>query len=189
MKTIRTLLVATSVVVGGNASAKVLTANPDKTEITWLGKKVGGQHSGTITLKSGELKVEGNAIVSGEFVMDMNSIKDTDLTDADSKQKLEGHLKSDDFFAAEKYPEAKLVVSEKASFQDDVAHVKGDLTIKGITNPVEFDVTRNGKTYTTQITVNRAKYNVRYGSDSFFDNLGDKVIYDNFEMGVTVTME
>jgi len=189
MKTIRTLLVATSVVVGGNASAKVLTAIPDKTEITWLGKKVGGQHSGTINLKSGELKVEDDAIFSGEFVIDMNSIKDTDLADADSKQKLEGHLKSDDFFAVEKYPEAKLTISKKASFNGDVAHVKGDLTIKGITHPLEFDVTRNGKTYSTRITVDRAKYNVRYGSDSFFDNLGDKVIYDNFEMGVTVVME
>ena len=184
MKTIRTLLIATVLLAGGSVSAKNLTIDTHKTEITWVGKKVGGQHSGTINLKNADLKTDAGAIISGVFVIDMNSITDSDLSDAGMKQKLEGHLKSDDFFGVSKYPEAKLIITKKAPFKGNVAHVNADLTIKGITHPVEFDVTRDGKVYSANITVNRAKYNVRYGSGSFFDNLGDKVIYDDFEIGV-----
>lgn len=185
----KTMLVAMSLVVGGNLNAQELKADKEKTEITWLGKKVGGQHHGTIDLKSGTMTLEDHAIVSGKFVIDMASLKNVDLTDAEYNQKLVGHLKSDDFFSVEKYPEATLVITEKAEFQNNQAHVKGNLTIKGITNPVEFDVTKEGDIYKTTITINRAKYNVRYGSKSFFNDLGDKVIYDNFEIGVKLVME
>ena len=183
------MLVAMSLVVGGNAGAKELKADSEKTQITWLGKKVTGQHNGTVELKSGTMSVEDNAIVSGKFVIDMTSLKDVDITDAETNGKLIGHLKSDDFFSVEKYPEATLVFTEKAGFNGNQAHVKGDLTVKGITNPVEFDVTKEENVYTTNITVNRAKYNIRYGSKSFFNDLGDKVIYDNFEMGVKLVMQ
>ncbi len=189
MKTMKTMLVAMSLAVGSNLSAKELKADIDKTQITWLGKKVTGQHNGTINLKSGSLNVESNTIVSGKFVIDMTSIRNTDLTDAESNAKLVGHLKSDDFFSVEKYPEATLVITEGAEFNNDQAHVKGDLTIKGITHPVEFDVKRSGNVYNATITVDRSKYNVRYGSKSFFNDLGDKVIYDNFELGVKLVTQ
>ena len=189
MKTIRTLLIATIFFAGGSVSAKNLTVDKSKTEITWVGKKVGGQHNGTINLKSADLKVDAGAIISGAFVIDMNTIADSDLSDAGMQQKLEGHLKSDDFFGVSKYPEAKLVITKKAPFKENVAHVNAELTIKGITHPIEFDVTRSGNVYSSNITVDRAKYNVRYGSGSFFDNLGDKVIYDDFEIGVKLVTE
>ncbi|MEL7587867.1 MAG: YceI family protein [Prolixibacteraceae bacterium] len=185
----KTMLVAMSLVVGGNVSAKELKADTEKTQITWLGKKVTGQHNGTIKLKSGTMTVEENAIVSGKFVIDMTSLENVDIADSESNQKLVGHLKSDDFFGVDKYPEATLAITEKAEFTGDQAHVKGDLTIKGTTHPVEFHVTRDGQVYTTKVTVNRAKYNVRYGSKSFFNDLGDKVIYDDFEIGVKLVTE
>ncbi len=185
----KTMLVLMSLTVGGNLSAQELKADAEKTEITWLGKKVTGQHNGTIGLKSGIMVLENNTITSGKFVIDMTSMKDVDLTDAETNGKLIGHLKSDDFFSVEKYPEGTLVITEKAEFKDNLAHVKGNLTVKGITNPVEFDVKKDGNVYTTNITVNRAKYNVRYGSKSFFNDLGDKVIYDNFELGVRLVMQ
>ena len=185
----KTMLIAMSMIVGGGASAKEYKADTEKTQITWLGKKVTGQHHGTIDLKSGTLNVDGNTIHSGKFVINMTSIKNVDLTDAETNGKLIGHLKSDDFFSVEKYPEATLAITEKAEFKGNTAHVKGDLTIKGITNPVEFDVTRDGQAYTSTVTVNRAKYNVRYGSKSFFNDLGDKVIYDNFEIGVKLVVQ
>ncbi|MGV8134315.1 MAG: YceI family protein [Mangrovibacterium sp.] len=185
----KTMLVLMSLAVSGNLSAEELKANPEKTEVTWLGKKVTGQHNGTIALKSGTMTIENSTIISGKFVIDMTSIKNVDLTDSETNGKLVGHLKSDDFFSVEKYPEATLVIKEKAMFKDQTAHVKGDLTIKGTTNPVEFDVKKDGDVYTTAITVNRARYNVRYGSKSFFNDLGDKVIYDNFEIGVKLVMQ
>jgi polyisoprenoid-binding protein YceI len=185
----KTMLLAMSIIVSGGASAKEYKADTGKSQITWLGKKVTGQHNGTIALKSGTLSVENNAISSGKFVIDMTSLKNVDLTDAETNGKLIGHLKSDDFFSVEKYPEATLVITEKAEFNGNEAHVKGDLTIKGITNPVGFHVTKDGNVYTTNITVNRAKYNVRYGSKSFFSDLGDKVIYDNFEIGVKLVTQ
>ncbi len=189
MKTVKVLLAAIALTVGLGVQAKTVKVDASKSTISWLGKKVTGEHSGTIDLKSGELKIDGGAIAGGDFVVDMTSIKNTDLTDAEWNGKLVGHLKSDDFFAVEKYPEAKLVITKEAAFSGDKATATGDLTIKGTTHPVTFDVTKDGNTYTAEITVDRSKYDVRYGSKSFFDNLGDKVIYDEFYLTVKLVVE
>lgn len=189
MKTVKILLVAVAVVFGLGVQAKSLKVNAAKSQITWLGKKVTGEHSGTIALKSGELNADDKAILGGQFVVDMNSIKNTDLTDAEWNGKLVGHLKSDDFFAVEKFPEAKLVITKKAAFSGNKATVTGDLTIKGQTHPVTFTVTKAGNTYKADITIDRSKYDIRYGSKSFFDNLGDKVINDEFYLTVTLVVE
>jgi polyisoprenoid-binding protein YceI len=189
MKTIKVLLAAVALTWGLGVQAQTVKVDASKSTITWLGKKVTGEHTGTIDLKSGELKLDNGAIAGGEFIVDMTSIKNTDLTDAEWNGKLVGHLKSDDFFAVEKYPEAKLVITKEAAFTGKKATVTGDLTIKGATHPVTFDVTKDGKTYKAEITVDRSKYNVRYGSQSFFDNLGDKVIYDDFYLTVNLVVE
>lgn len=189
MRTAKILVAALAVTFGLGVQAKAVKVNAAKSEITWLGKKVTGEHSGTISLKSGELNVDDKAIVGGQFVVDMTSIKNTDLTDAEWNGKLVGHLKSDDFFGVEKHPEAKLVITKKAAFNGNKATVTGDLTIKGKTNPVTFEVTKTGNTYKAEITVDRSKYDVRYGSKSFFDNLGDKVIADEFYLTVTLAVE
>ena len=185
----KTMLITMSLFAGGNLNARELKADLEKSEVTWLGKKVTGRHHGTINLKSGTLKLENDVLVSGKFVIDMTSIKNIDLTDAETNGNLVGHLKSDDFFSVESFPEATLVIAGKATFEGNKARVKGDLTIKGTTNPVEFDVVRKGDVYQTTVTVNRAKYNVRYGSKSFFNDLGDKVIYDNFEIGAKLVVQ
>lgn len=101
-----------------------------------------------------------------------------------------GHLKSEDFFGVEKYPVSKLVISGSTSFVKGSAVVKGNLTIKGISNPVEFKATYqkkdDGSWFFGNIVIDRTKYNVRYGSGSFFDNLGDKTIYDEFKIKVAL---
>ena len=158
-----------------------LVADTAKTKMTWLGEKVTGQHSGTIKLQSGWLNWNENKIVSGEFNVDMASLKD-----ADKNARLEGHMKSDEFFGVEKYPVAKLVITESTPFDKGSGVVKGTLTIKDITNPIEFKAAvqkkDNGTWFYANITVDRTKYNIKYGSGSFFDNLGDKTIYDDFKM-------
>lgn len=154
-----------------------------ESNISWVGKKVTGSHTGTINLKSGHFNVEDGVPVGGEFVMDMTSIKVTDLT-GENKGKLEGHLKSDDFFGIEKYPTAKLVITSISKNDNGNYGVVANLSIKEETHPVTFDLNWKENAASTNITIDRSKYNVRYGSGSFFDNLGDTTIYDNFDLKV-----
>jgi len=164
------------------------TADREKTKLLWLGEKVTGEHTGTINLQSGWLTWQDNKIVSGEFNIDMASLKDSD-----NNARLEGHLKSDDFFGTEKYPVSKLVVTGSTPFEKGTAVVKGTLTIKDITHPVEFRATMQksdeGLWFYSNIILDRSKYNVRYGSGSFFDNLGDKTIYDEFKLRVNLLVK
>ena len=184
--TILSVLLSVIFLYSMNAQVK-LTADNEKTTLNWLGEKVTGEHTGTVMLKSGWLTMENNMITGGEFEIDMSSIKD-----ADNNARLEGHLKSDDFFGVEKYPDSRLVITGSTLQPDGKIAVKGELTIKGITNPVVFTTTPEKKgeetVYNTVITVDRTLYDVRYGSGKFFANLGDKVIYDEFTLTVTLAV-
>jgi polyisoprenoid-binding protein YceI len=173
---------------------KKYTADPSATVIDWKGdKKIGSFHVGTIDLKSGWLNVEGNALTGGEFLVDMNSLKDTDLKDDNMRSKLEGHLKSDDFFGVEKFPVSKLVITGSSKFDGGKALVKGNLTIKEATHPVEFTVTesKNGAviTYAAEIVFDRSLYDVRFGSGKFFSNLGDNAINDEIKLNVKLVVK
>ena len=189
MITKRLLLAVFALLVAGTLNAQSFKANVDKSEIKWVGKKVTGQHNGKIKLADGVLTFKENKIVSGTFNIDMKSITNDDLADAGYNQKLVGHLKSDDFFGVEKFPIATLILMESAVFTNNSVEAQGKLTIKGITNPVSFTVTKNGNTYTASIAVDRSKYDVRYGSGSFFENLGNKAIDDVFTLDVTLVVE
>jgi len=164
-----------------NAQEKKIDIKESKVE--WEGEKVTGSHEGTIDLKDGYLTMDNGELKGGEFVMDMTSITVTDL-EGEDKGKLEGHLKSDDFFGVNNYPSSKLVITSVAKKSNDTYGVVADLTIKGKTNPVTFDLDMDGNIASTELTIDRTKYDVRFGSGSFFDNLGDKTIYDNFELEV-----
>ena len=157
--------------------------NTKASNVAWKGKKVMGSHNGTIDLKEGKLVLENNEIVGGHFVMDMTSITVTDLTGED-KSGLEGHLNSDDFFGVTTYPTSKLVITSVAKKDDGTYGVVGDLTIKEKTNPVTFDLDFNQDSATTKLSIDRSKFDVRYGSGSFFDNLGNQTIYDNFDLNI-----
>ena len=167
-------------------SAQKVKVDVDKSSLTWTGKKVTGSHYGSIMLKSGWLKVESNKLVGGEFVVDMTTIIDEDLS-GEMKAKLEGHLKSDDFFGVEKHPESTLKVNSSEAINSSGFKVKGDLTIKGITHPISFDAKKMGSKYVATIVVDRSKYDVKYGSETFFGNLGDKAIYDDFTIEVVLS--
>ena len=155
--------------------------------VTWKGYKVTGSHEGTISLKSGHLEMDGNKLTGGEFVVDMTSLSNSDL-DGDSKGKLEGHLKSDDFFGVATYPTAKLVFTSVKPLNKNSYTVTGDLTIKETTKPITCVVSVYENKATATMKVDRAEYDVRYGSGSFFDNLGDKTIYDEFDLVVDLQL-
>ncbi len=155
--------------------------------VTWKGYKVTGSHEGTIDLKSGYLEMDGKKLTGGEFTVDMTSLSNSDL-EGDSKGKLEGHLKSDDFFGVATHPTAKLVFTSVKPLNKNSYTVTGDLTIKETTKPITFVVSVYENKATATMKVDRAEYDVRYGSGSFFDNLGDKTIYDEFDLVVDLQL-
>ena len=116
----------------------------------------------------------------------MNSITCTDLEDIGYNQKLVGHLKSDDFFGVKQNPTASLTITKSTKFSKGKATVTANLTIKGKTESITFEVVKNGTIYTTKLEIDRSKYDVRYGSTSFFDSLGDKAIDDIFTLKINL---
>ena len=167
-------------------SAQTKKINVKKSIIEWTGKKVTGEHVGTINFKDGTLIFNKKKLTGGSFTADMTTLTNTDNTGKD-KAKLEGHLKSADFFNTEEFKTAKLVFKTIAPKKDGVYTVTADLTIKGKTNPVKFDLAVKGKTATTEFSVDRTKFGIQYGSGSFFDDLGDRTIYDEFDLKVTLS--
>ena len=161
------------------------SVDTNATVMDWLAKKVTGQHNGKIKVTAGEMMMDGIKIQSGNFTIDMNSITIEDIQGS-SNEKLLNHLKSDDFFSVDKHPTAKFVLSSATLKTGKTYTVKGKLTIKNITQDVEFpaDITFDGKmmTATAKIKVDRTKFDIRYRSSNFFENLGDKAIYDDFDL-------
>jgi len=153
----------------------------ENSKVIWKGYKVTGSHQGTIALKSGSLTFKDDKLSDGEFIINMTTITSTDL-EGEYKGKLEGHLKSDDFFGVKKNPTATLVFNKVNSTGKNSYKVTGDLTIKGKTNTIVFALSVYGNKANVSLKIDRTKFDVRYGSTSFFDGLKDKAIYDEFDL-------
>lgn len=164
-----------------------------KSTLGWKAEKITGFHEGTIDIKSGSLKIDKDKITSGSFVINMSKIVCTDLTDAEYNQKLVGHLNSPDFFDVAKFPEATFTITKPVDVSKSVTEIHGNLTIKGIVKPLIFKavVLKAGTSYifnANSIVVDRTKYDIKYGSGSFFSDLGDKAIYDEFTLKLKLTV-
>jgi polyisoprenoid-binding protein YceI len=180
------------------AEATHYKIDPATSKVRWEGRKkvVDSNHYGNVGIKSGDVEVKAGQITGGTIEIDMNAITDEDLTDAGYNQKLVGHLKSEDFFDVAKYPTAKFVIKEVKARKGKggtTHEIMGDLTIKNETHPTTFPATvemkDNQLTGKASFTINRTKWNVRYGSDKFFKSLGDKVIHDDvkFDLQLVAT--
>lgn len=174
------------------ASTDVQAGNIDvaTSVVTWKGTKPTGAHNGTVSLKSGNLVTEDGKLKSGEFLIDMNSIKALDLKDADDKEKLEGHLKADDFFNVAKYPTSKFVITSVEE-KDGKLVVTGDLTVKTTTKPITVPATVSETdgviTFKSDnFKINRTDFDIKYKSKSFFNDLKDKFIDDMIEFSFDV---
>jgi len=185
----KALIISSLIFFSGEGDKKDVKVDVKESSIAWVGKKVTGQHNGTIALKGGRLEMEDEKLVGGIFTIDMSSIECLDLS-GESKGKLEGHLKSDDFFGVDKFPSATFVITKAVPQGPGKYKIVGNITIKETTEEIQFPATieeKDGKVMATaDITIDRSKFNVRYGSGSFFDNLGDKTIYDNFDLSVSL---
>lgn len=184
MKSFKFLLTIVVMVTAMSFTTKdvVYKIDTEKSKLTWIGKKVTGQHTGGINFAEGNLNVNSNKVTGGSFSIDMTSI-----TDIDKNERLVNHLKSDDFFSTEKNPKATFEITAITGNKNQYT-VRGNLSIKGITNEVEFPATiqmgDNKITAKAKIVVDRTKFDIKFRSGNFFENLGDKVIEDNFELNV-----
>ena len=159
-------------------SQTLLKINTEKSTLKWIGEKITtSQHSGSLNFKSGEMTIKDGLVVSGNFIVDMTSISVEDISGSE-KKRLEGHLKSDDFFSVDKHDKALLSI--KGSKKTDKGFlVDANLTIKDLTHPIQFNVVSIEGGYNADLVFDRSKYNVRFRSGSFFENLGDKLIIDD----------
>jgi polyisoprenoid-binding protein YceI len=164
----------------------------DKSTIEWKGFKPTGTHNGIIALSAGKLSVIDGAVKYGKFVVDMNSIVVNDIpVEEEDNAKLTGHLMSADFFNVESHPTAKFEVTGMET-KEGKSMLSGNLTIKETTNNISFPVAvslnEDTVTLTSEaFTIDRSKWNIKYGSKSFFDDLGDKFINDDIELKITLT--
>ena len=157
----------------------------EKSSIFWKGYKPTGTHDGSLNFTSGTLEVNEGKVKGGEFTVDMTTIKDRE-----GNKRLEGHLNSADFFEVEVYPSSSFVI-KSVNTNDGELTITGDLTIKGITKDISFGATFDAKGDTYVLTsekfqVNRADFNVKFNSKTFFNDLKEKFINDEFDLQVTI---
>ncbi len=172
---------------GGEVVYTIATAD---SVVNWKGAKaVGSAHTGTIDISEGALTLADGSLVSGSFVIDMTTIASNDGANA----RLAQHLKDDDFFGVATFPTATLVINSAEDLGDGTYAVTGDLTIKEITNPIEFTAAASEAdglvTATADIVFDRALYDVQYGSESFFSDLGNDLINDEVEISVELVAQ
>lgn len=157
----------------------------EKSSLTWVGKKLTGSHNGTIELQSGNLIFNDKKLTGGNFTIDMATIKD-----ADKNQKLEGHLKADDFFGVDKFATSTFVIKKIIDAGAGTVNVTGNLTIKGVTNSITFPaavtwISDDSVVATAgKVVVDRTKFGIKFRSKGIFPDIGDKMIYDDFELAI-----
>lgn len=157
----------------------------EKSSLTWAAKKLTGGHNGTIDLQSGDLLFNGKKLAGGNFSINMTTIKD-----ADKSANLEKHLKADDFFGVDKFAASTFVIKKIAEGSGNIVNVTGDLTIKGITNSITFPAAvvwnADGSVTATadKVVVDRTKFGIKFRSKGMFPDIGDKMIYDEFELAI-----
>jgi len=181
-------------VVVGATLPTFITANDtlivdlENSNINWIGRKVTGEHSGTLNLSDGFVIWNGKSITGGKITFDMTSIKNTDIESPEWKQKLEDHLKAEDFFHTDSFPHAILEIKRQTTIMDENKTIRegvlADLTIRGMTHEIKFPFiltqSKNILTGEGSVDIDRTLYNIQYKSGKFFDDLGDHLIYDDF---------
>jgi polyisoprenoid-binding protein YceI len=162
---------------------KDLTISTEVSSVEWIGEKVAGKHNGTISIKEGSLHLHNGHLTAGKVVINMETITCSDL-EGEWSQKLVGHLNSPDFFDVSNHKTSLLEITSVVAKEGNIHTISGNLTIKGISKPISFPANIEWKdnkfaAYAT-VEVDRTLYDIKYGSGQFFDNLGDKMIKDNF---------
>ena len=166
-----------------------------ESRIRWTGRNLLNMHEGELALKSGHLDFDHGTLKGGEFVINMHSVRSTDLAGDPLHDVLVRHLIDHDFFDVEKYPEARFVIT---SAVPSGAHpgapgleIHGMLTLKDVTAPVVFAATHGftdeGKAAAqASFPIDRTKWNVKYGSGRLFRNLGMHLVNDQIDLQLRI---
>ena len=176
-----------------DVAAEALSVDATASALSWKGFKPGGEHYGKLPISAGQLDIKDDVLHGGYVTIKMNGIIVEDLKAEDGGDKLKAHLEGEDFFDAAKYPEAKFKLTDVPAEGlkiADIKELKGNLTLKDVTKNITIPVASiqrdaaTGKySFTSQtFRINRADWNVKYGSKSFFTGLGDKFINDDIEL-------
>jgi len=172
MKSLSVIMVATAatLLMSFSTPDEKLSVDTGASELKWTGYHLAKSYShwGHINLKSGSVSTDGSKITGGEFVIDMHTISDKDLESEKDNAKLVGHLKSDDFFGVQKYPEAKLVIKKTEKKSGNTYKTTADLTIRGITKEITFDtqinsISKSAVDAAAKFRVKRTDFEVMYG--------------------------
>lgn len=180
------LMVTASFATEGKGSLKV---KAEKSTVNWTGTKItGSSHSGTIAVQSGSIDLKDGMIAQADIVIDMVNMTCTDEMDQEYKDKLIGHLQSEDFFNTASHKTATFKLTDFQRDKRNVYNVTGELTIKGITKEINFpatvSVTDGNVTVDAEVSIDRTKWDVHYGSGSIFDGLGDNAILDDIDINI-----
>ncbi|RKR04936.1 polyisoprenoid-binding protein YceI [Flavobacterium sp. 90] len=169
---------------------KIVSSNSN---VEWTGRKVTGAHNGTIGIKEGNFILNGGKVKGGNIVINTSTIKILDITDAATNEQFAGHLASDDFFSIEKFPTASFDILSVKEISDNTYYLEGNLTIKDISHVVGFEASlenaENAITLSGKLVIDRTKYDIRFRSGNFFKDLGDTLIYNDFELDFNITAQ
>ena len=197
MKTIKSFLIVALAALSfaalagkpGKKAPQTLKVNTSASTFNWLAKKLTGEHNGTVQIQSGSLVTDGGKLTGGDFTVDLSTIKDLDIQ-GDFAGKLETHLKSADFFDVAKFPTSTLKITKAVAKGGENYDLTGDLTIRGTTQSITFPATVKIASKTASASakfdIDRTKFGLTYRSKAFFENIGDKMIYDNFTVEVKI---
>ena len=175
--------------------ADTIWVDIQKSQIEWIGRKIKGEHSGTLRLNEGWVTMNDSTLIGGKFIFDMTSIKNTDIESPDWSLKLDNHLKSSDFFNVDSFPKAILEIKKNNSIAEEnnlgsTYLVAAELTIRGITHEISFpyQLEKSDSTLIAigSVHVDRTLYNIKYNSGTYFFDLGDRIIYDDFTINFTI---
>jgi polyisoprenoid-binding protein YceI len=182
------LSVTTLFAFGTEAHIDNVSVNTETSTVKWIGSKVASSHEGNVNIQKGSLSIDHGTLVGGQLSIDMNSISCSDIESEKKNEYLVNHLKDKDFFNAKEFPLAIIKIIRAERYKGNIYKIVADLTIKGITHPISFqaDVNINGSNYLAKakIKIDRTKWDIRYGSGSFFEDLGDKMILDEIEFDI-----
>lgn len=179
------------------STAENYLLDPKKSKIDWSAKGATKQHNGSLEFKSGQMWIDTKQIKSGFFYVDMRTITNKDIKDAGFNKQLVDDLKSDNFFNTTKYPQSSFKITKAVRLDVPEGqinyNISGELTMKGVTKPVEFPAlvsfSKNKATCKADLTIDRTKWGITYNSGNFFKDLGDKLIEDNFTLKIYIETE